>query len=65
MGSIFEPIECPVCGKLFVPAPQHMYYTTNKFSKKIYQCSYSCYKKAGGETKKPKGPRRKDTDGTD
>lgn len=48
---------CTVCGKQFVPTYYHMYKIKSK-----YQCSWTCYRKAGGgkvgrkeyATKKPK-----------
>jgi hypothetical protein len=36
---------CSVCGRAFVPAPLHMYRKGGKI-----QCSYTCYRKAGGDT---------------
>ena len=36
--------KCPVCGKIFVPAPQHIY----KNKKGIKVCSYTCARKCGG-----------------
>ena len=30
--------ECPKCGKVFVPAPYHVYKTHNG-----YYCSWSCF----------------------
>ena len=35
--------ECPVCGKIFTPAPQHIY--KNKKGQKV--CSYTCARKSG------------------
>lgn len=35
---------CSVCGKHFIAAGLHMYKT-----KKGYQCSYTCYRKEGGD----------------
>jgi hypothetical protein len=36
--------KCPVCGKLFSPAPQHIY----KNPKGVKVCSYTCARKSGG-----------------
>lgn len=36
--------QCSVCGKTFIPAACHMYKTKDGM-----QCSYSCYRKAGGD----------------
>lgn len=32
--------QCPVCGKMFNPAPEHAYYTGK--NRKDYCCSYTC-----------------------
>ena len=40
-----EMADCSVCGKSFIPAPQHMYRAKGKI-----QCSYTCYRKAGGDS---------------
>lgn len=37
-------ITCPVCGKEFVPAPQHVYHLP--FKKYEYVCGYSCARRA-------------------
>lgn len=34
---------CPVCGKEFIPAGQHMY-RTNIRGKSSMQCSYTCWR---------------------
>ena len=38
-GAGFTPVRCPICGKMFVPAPEHAYH--NYDGKKLV-CSYSC-----------------------
>lgn len=39
-------ITCPVCGKTFIPAPQHAYsaeiHKKNGYVKKVTLCSWSC-----------------------
>lgn len=39
-------ITCPVCGKLFIPAPQHVYsaeiHKKNGYTKEVTLCSWSC-----------------------
>ena len=35
-----DRIQCPVCGKMFKPAPQHIYHIKN--NKKNYCCSWTC-----------------------
>lgn len=38
---------CSICGKTFIPAPEHIYKVARKSDAKVlYQCSYTCYKKA-------------------
>src|SRR5574344_343971 len=39
-----SPKTCSVCGKQFYPGVSHMYR-----AKKLYQCSYTCYRKEGGD----------------
>ncbi len=34
-------VKCPVCGKEFIPAPQHVYKLI-KGSKKQFVCTYKC-----------------------
>lgn len=36
--------KCSCCGKEFIPAPCHMYRARGKI-----QCSYTCYRKEGGD----------------
>lgn len=38
-------IKCPVCGKNFVPAGQHMYKIKTKRGRRMV-CSYHCMRKA-------------------
>ena len=38
-GVGFVSVKCPICGKMFVPAPEHAYHTYN--GKKLV-CSYTC-----------------------
>ena len=38
-GVGFVSVKCPICGKMFVPAPEHAYHNYN--GKKLV-CSYSC-----------------------
>ena len=35
---------CSVCGKDFIPGSSHLYR-----AKRLYQCSYTCYRKEGGD----------------
>lgn len=39
-------VKCPVCGKLFLPAPQHSY---KQYKTKIRVCTYSCALKSERE----------------
>lgn len=36
--------ECPICGKRFIPAPEHIYKIPNGGSYK-YVCSWGCQRK--------------------
>ena len=38
-GVGFMPVKCPICGKMYVPAPEHAYHDYN--GKKLV-CSYTC-----------------------
>lgn len=38
-GVGFMPVECPICGKMYVPAPEHAYHDYN--GKKLV-CSFTC-----------------------
>lgn len=39
--------KCSYCDKEFIPAPYHMYRAKGKI-----QCSYTCYRKEGGDSGK-------------
>lgn len=41
--------KCSICGKEFIPASMHMYKTKNSHGIVEIQCSYTCYRKAGGD----------------
>lgn len=41
--------KCSICGKEFIPAPLHMYKIRNSRGTTKMQCSYTCYRKAGGD----------------
>lgn len=53
--------ECSVCKKEFIPSPLHLYKLV-KPGKTIKQCSYTCYRIAGGDNGKrrttPRTPKR-------
>ena len=38
-GVGFVPVKCPICGKMYIPAPEHVYRNYN--GKKLV-CSYKC-----------------------
>ena len=46
--------NCAICGKSFVISPLYMYkIPKNKFNKCYkYYCSYTCYRKGGGDNGK-------------
>ena len=48
-----DEIRCPRCGKMFIPAPLHVY----KDDKGIY-CSWSCYNKTPPKKVRKKRPSR-------
>ncbi len=44
--------NCDICGKTVIPTP-HWMYKIHKPGKNIkYYCSYTCYRKAGGDNGK-------------
>jgi hypothetical protein len=45
--------KCSICGKEFIPAAMHMYKTKKKGEITKIQCSYTCYRKAGGDNGRP------------
>lgn len=47
---MFELRKCSICGKEFIPASMHMYKTKNRRGITKLQCSYTCYRKAGGDS---------------
>lgn len=40
---------CNICGKKFIPGMSHMYKRKDKRGRIKKQCSYTCYRKAGGD----------------
>lgn len=46
--------KCPICGKVFVPAPEHIFKRGSKWFDK-----WSCYNKYVTEADKNKGRRKK------
>lgn len=58
MAKYLETVECPICGKIFVPAIENVFKITKytqKGASKVDVCSYSCFNRA----KKPDGRKRK------
>lgn len=43
--------NCDICGKLIIPTPQWMYKKVTD-RKSYFYCSYTCYRKAGGDNGK-------------
>ena len=35
----FVPVKCPICGKMYIPAPEHVY---RNYNGKKMVCSYAC-----------------------
>lgn len=38
-GVGFVPVKCPICGKMYIPAPEHVY---RNYNGKRLVCSYTC-----------------------
>ena len=38
-GVEFVPVKCPICGKMYIPAPEHVY---RNYNGKKMVCSYAC-----------------------
>lgn len=55
---MLDEIICSECGKAFIPAAAHMYKRI-KDRRTVYQCSYTCYRKAGGDSGKYRESRLK------
>ena len=49
-----EPIKCPICEKMFAPAPEHSYRIDEGVKCKLV-CSYSCMRAWEKKPKKPRG----------
>ncbi len=52
-----ESAYCSECGKMFIPAPCHMYKRSKLINGNkvvVKQCSYNCYRTAGGDNGKPR-----------
>lgn len=47
---MFELRKCDDCGKEFIPASQHLY-KLNKEGRTRWYCSYTCWKRNGGDNK--------------
>ena len=41
--------KCELCGKLFILTYNYLYKLRDKNQKNLYYCSYTCWKKAGGD----------------
>lgn len=49
---MLELRKCSICGKEFIPAAMHMYKTKNRRGLTELQCSYTCYREAGGDNRR-------------
>lgn len=47
-----DMIKCPICKKMFLHNPQSIYKISSGSKVKRY-CSYTCWRKAGGDSGKP------------
>lgn len=48
---MFELAMCKRCGKMFIPAKEHLYKMI-KDGKTCYYCTYTCWRKDGGDNGK-------------
>ena len=48
---MFKMEMCKRCGKMFIPAPQHLYKLVRN-GKTYSYCSYTCWRKDGGDNGK-------------
>ncbi len=42
MNTPWDSIKCPICGKMFVPAPQHYWKIQTGYYEYKKVCTYSC-----------------------
>ena len=57
MRTPWDEIKCPICGKMFVPAPLHAWKINVGYYREIEVCTYSCmrvWEKGEGANVKPK-----------
>lgn len=45
---MFKMQMCKRCGKMFIPGSEHLYKLI-KLGKTCYYCSYTCWRKDGGD----------------
>ena len=51
-GLVGRLLKCPVCGKKFIPASQHIYKKKTRYQKDYksrYVCSWGCQRKSEAE----------------
>lgn len=48
---MFKMQMCKRCGKMFIPGSEHLYKLI-KLGKTCYYCSYTCWRKDGGDNGK-------------
>lgn len=48
-GSILSTKTCDECGKSFIPGAEHLYTMTKHKQGKKWYCSYTCWRKNGGD----------------
>lgn len=51
--DVFKEYNCEICNKVFIPRPNWLYKITNKKGNVQYYCSYTCWRKDGGDSGKP------------
>ena len=46
---MFQTKMCKRCGKMFIPGALHLYKIVDRNNKTNYYCSYTCWRKDGGD----------------
>lgn len=56
-------IKCPICKKMFIYNPMSIYKIQPTNRAKKWYCSYTCWRKAGGDKSKPNPKIQKELSG--
>lgn len=49
LSEVWRIEKCKICGKTFIPTYKYLYKLKDRNQKTIYYCSYTCWKKDGGD----------------